>query len=77
MAERRMLIMSGLVGLAVLHWLSGYEDRWRGVVHRRGVLDWLREAWARLNPAGDAIAVGWLLMGGLTSITVGLVGLES
>lgn len=55
MAERPILIMSGLDGLAVLHRLLGYENRWRRVVQRRGFLDWLQEAWAGMNPAGGAI----------------------
>lgn len=77
MAERLMMIMSGLVGLAVLYWLLGYDDRKQGLCERRGFVDWLREAWAGINPAGGAIGVGWLLTGGLALITVGLVGLES
>ncbi len=53
MAERLILIMSGLDGLAVLHWLLGYEDRWRGVVHVEGSLTGYR----RLGPASTRQAV--------------------
>lgn len=71
MAERLLMVGSGLVGLA-LFWLFGHLAQKQSVEDQRSRTDWM---W--VNPVGGAMGVGWLLTGSLALITVGVMGFES
>lgn len=68
MAERLLLVGSGLVGLA-LFWLSGHRQ---SEENRRGWANWIGT-----NPVGGPMGIGWMLTASLALITVGVMGFDS
>lgn len=70
MAERLLLVGSGLVGLA-LFWLLGYLAHRQSEENRRGWANWMGT-----NPGGGSMGIGWMLTASLALVTVGVMGFD-
>jgi hypothetical protein len=68
------MVISGLAGFALLWWLRQKADQQSGD-KRHGFFARLREDWTSADPVG-AMGVGWLIVGCLALITIGLIGLD-
>lgn len=71
MAERLILVGSGLAGLA-LFWLLGYLAHRQSGEWKPGLAGWVNA-----GVTAGAILVGYAVVGCLALITIGLTGLET
>ena len=76
MRDRLMLVLAGLVGFSV-YWILDREGRKETRQEGLGFWERVSRFWLSLHPVPGPIGLGWLFLGSLGLISVGLIGYGS
>lgn len=76
MRDRLMLVLAGLVGFSV-YWILDREGRKESRIEGLGFWERVSRDWLSLHPVAGPMGLGFLFLGFLGLISVGLIGYGS